>query len=175
MYTNVKNFIYHLFLLLASLSSISSKIRIILVIKIWSGLKALWRMWRYVCYLFCWKCLVLFTHIFFWAKLDFCTGFAWQGFCSGGATGEASVRSCEKLPLPLRKTMPVDPKTDPWLAKAKTISDSSSPSVITYLRRGENLCKRNSSWKKKWEYVRETAMQTPRSMKKEGEEALHVP
>jgi len=44
MYTNVKNFIYHLFLLLASLSSISSKIRIILVIKIWSGLKALWRM-----------------------------------------------------------------------------------------------------------------------------------
>jgi len=36
------------------------------------------------------------------------TGFAWQGFGSRGATGEASVRSCEKLPLPLRKTMPVD-------------------------------------------------------------------
>jgi len=41
-----------------------------------------------------------------------CYGFAWQGFCSGGAIGVASVRRCEKLPLRLIKPVPGGSKTD---------------------------------------------------------------
>jgi len=65
-----------------------------------------------------------------------CYGFAWQGFGSGGATGLASVRSCEKLPPCLTEPVPVGSKMYPLLAKAKPISDGGSASVITYLRRG---------------------------------------
>jgi len=37
--------------------------------------------------------------------------------------------------------MPAGSKIDPLLAKAKTISDSGSASVITYLRRGKKTCR----------------------------------
>ena len=67
-----------------------------------------------------------------------CIGFAWQGFGSGGATGMASVRSCQKLPLCPTEPMPAGSKTDPPLAKAEPISDGGSASVITYLRRGKS-------------------------------------
>jgi len=52
-----------------------------------------------------------------------------------GATGVASVRSCWKLPLCLMELMPGGSKMDPLLAKAETISNSGSASMITYLRR----------------------------------------
>jgi len=48
----------------------------------------------------------------------------------------ASVRSYEKLPPCLIKPVPAISKTDPPLAKAKTVSDGGSASVITELRRG---------------------------------------
>jgi len=70
-----------------------------------------------------------------------CYGFAWQGFGSRGATGVASVRSCEKLPPCLIKPVPAGSKTDSLLAKAKAISNGGSASVIMYLRRGrKKLC-----------------------------------
>ena len=54
---------------------------------------------------------------------------------AGGATGVASVRSCQKLPLCLIEPMPAGSKTDPPLAKAKPISTS----VITYLKRKKTV------------------------------------
>jgi len=63
-----------------------------------------------------------------------CTGFVWQGFGSRGATGVASVRSCQKLPLCLIEPVPVSSKMDPPLAKAKPVSNDGSTSGITYLR-----------------------------------------
>jgi len=48
----------------------------------------------------------------------------------------ASVRSCKKHPPCLIKPVQDGSKTDPPLAKAKSISDSGSTSVITYLRKG---------------------------------------
>jgi len=54
---------------------------------------------------------------------------------------------------------------DPLLAKA--ISNSGSTTVITYLRRGET-CGETAVEREKWDYVRETTLQTPRSMKEGG-------
>jgi len=42
-----------------------------------------------------------------------------------------SVRSCEKLPPYLIEPLPASSKTDPLLAKAKSISDGGSASGIT--------------------------------------------
>ena len=58
---------------------------------------------------------------------------------AGGATGVASVRSCQKLPLCPIEPMPAGSKTDPQLAKAEPISDGGSASGITDLRRGKKL------------------------------------
>ena len=55
------------------------------------------------------------------------------------------------------------------LAKAKPISDSGSASVTAYLRRGKTAEKRKSCSREEWD-VRETTMQTQRSVKKEREE-----
>ena len=69
-----------------------------------------------------------------------CIGFAWQGFGSGGATGVASVRSCQRIsPCPI-EPMPAGSKTDPPLAKAEPISNGGSVSGITDLRRGKKTC-----------------------------------
>ncbi|KAK4810988.1 hypothetical protein QYF61_014460 [Mycteria americana] len=57
-----------------------------------------------------------------------------------GATGVASVRRRQKLPLCPTEPVPASSKMDPPLAKAEPISDSGSASVITYLRRGKNCC-----------------------------------
>ena len=69
-----------------------------------------------------------------------CIGFAWQGFGSGGATGVASVRRCQKLPPCWTEPVPAGSKMDPPLAKAEPISNIGSISVITYLRKGKNCC-----------------------------------
>jgi len=62
-------------------------------------------------------------------------GFVWQGSGSKGATGVASVRSCQKLPQCSMEPVPAGSKTDLLLVKAEPISDGGSASVITYLRR----------------------------------------
>ena len=64
-------------------------------------------------------------------------------------------------------------KTDLLLAKAKPISDGGSASVITYLRRGKYCCA-TAVGRQEGEDVRGTTLQTPRSVKKEGEEVLQV-
>jgi len=69
-----------------------------------------------------------------------CTGFVWQGFGSGGATGVASVKSCQKLPPSPTELVPAGSKTDLPLAKAKPISDCGSASGITYLKRKKTPC-----------------------------------
>jgi len=69
-----------------------------------------------------------------------CIQFSWQGFGSGGATGVASVRSCEKLPPCPTEPTPASSKMDLLLARAEPISDSSSASVRTHLRMGRKPC-----------------------------------
>ena len=59
------------------------------------------------------------------------TGFGCQGFGSGGATGAACVRSCQKLPPCPMEPVPAGSKTDLPLPKAKPISDGGSAPVIT--------------------------------------------
>ena len=68
--------------------------------------------------------------------------------------------------------MPASSKMDPLLAKAKPISNGGSASGITDLRRG----KKNPAVEQQPERggVRKTTLQTPRSVKKEGEEVLQV-
>jgi len=46
------------------------------------------------------------------------------------------VRSCEKLPLCLIKSVLAGSKTDSPLLKTKPVGDGGSASVITYLRKG---------------------------------------
>jgi len=71
------------------------------------------------------------------------TGFAWPGFGSGGATGGASVRSCQKLPLCPTEPTPAGSKMDLLLAKAKPISYCGGTSGITQLKRGEKILHSN--------------------------------
>ncbi|KAM9590885.1 uncharacterized protein ACIBXB_005925 [Morphnus guianensis] len=61
--------------------------------------------------------------------------------------------------------MPAGSKLDLPLTKANPISDGGSTSGITYLRR--ETCSGGGDWN-----VRETPMQIPRSVKKEGEEVM---
>jgi len=65
------------------------------------------------------------------------TGFAWQGFDSGGDAGVAAVRSCWELPPCLMEPVPAGSKMDQPLAKAEPSSDSGSASGIKCLRRGK--------------------------------------
>jgi len=58
--------------------------------------------------------------------------------------------------------MPAGSKTDPSLAKAKPISNGGSASVVTYLRRRATKCSRIEEQ----EYLRETTLKTPKSVKK---------
>jgi len=81
------------------------------------------------------------------------------------------VRICQKLPLCLIMPVLAGPKMDPLLAKAEPISNGGSTSVITYLRRGrKKLWVRQQLEREESDNVKETALQTPRSLKKEGEE-----
>ena len=115
------------------------------------------------------SCLLMYTHLY--NSLSLGSRTAWQGFGSSGAAGVASMKSCKKPPLCSTEPMPASSKMDLPLAKAEPISDSDSTSVITYLRRGKKKKQNDScSRREESEYVRETTLQTPMSMKKEGEE-----
>jgi len=70
-------------------------------------------------------------------RIKRCIGFSWEHFGSGGTTGEASVRSCEKLPPCLIKPVPAGSKMDPLVPKAEPVSDGGSASGVKYLRTGE--------------------------------------
>jgi len=62
---------------------------------------------------------------------------------------------------------------DPPLAKAEPIRDTSSASVIAYLRKCAKCHAANV--KQERENVRETALQTSRSVKQEREEVFQAP
>ena len=88
----------------------------------------------------------------------------------------AFVRSCYKLPLCHMEPMPAGSKMDPPVAKAEPSSDGGGASGITYLRREKKLlCNSNCSWREERKHVRETTLQTSRSVKKEWEEMLQAP
>jgi len=81
------------------------------------------------------------------------------------------MRRCRKLPPCPIDPVPVGSKMDPQLAKP--ISNGDSTSVITCLRMRKNHCTTAARIDDR-EYVRETTLQTPRSVKKEGEKALQA-
>jgi len=103
-----------------------------------------------------------------------CMRFVWQGFGSRRATGLAFVRRCQKLPPCLTEPVPAGSRMDLLLAKAKTISDSGRVSEITYLWKGKKTLHNNLQVERGVRQC-ETALQTPRSVKKEAEEVLQVP
>lgn len=73
---------------------------------------------------------------FVWRRfLSSCFGFAWICFGSREATEVASVRTCQKLPPCPIEPMPAGSKTDQALAKAISVSDSSSE--MTFSGRGK--------------------------------------
>ena len=89
-------------------------------------------------------------------------------------TGVASVRSCQKLLQCLAEPRPARSRTDPLLAKAEPSSDGSNASD-NRLKEKKVLCRSNCSQRRAgWEYVRGTALQTPRSGHKEGQEVLQA-
>ncbi|XP_017926942.1 microtubule-associated protein 9 [Manacus vitellinus] len=60
-----------------------------------------------------------------------CIEFAWPGFCRRGATGVASVRSCQKLPPCPAEQMPGCSKTDPPRAKAGPVRNGGIDEELT--------------------------------------------
>lgn len=76
---------------------------------------------------------------------------------AGGATGVASVRSCQKLSLCLMDSRAADYKVDPPLVKAKPISNGSSVYGITGVRRGKISF--NCGQREEWEYVRKRPLE----------------
>jgi len=81
---------------------------------------------------------------------------------------------CEKLPPCLIKPVPASSKMDPLLAKAKPISNGGRASGITWLRRGRKNCSETAVEREEQDDVKETTLQTPKSVKKEGEEVLET-
>lgn len=76
-------------------------------------------------------------------------GFVWQDPGSGGSAGMTAMRSWKLRLCPI-KQMWAGSKTDPLVAKAKSINDSGSAFGITCVRKGEeNL--HSSSQRKEWE------------------------
>ena len=62
------------------------------------------------------------------------------------------------------------------MTNEETVSDSDNTSVIAYLRSKKCCCTMaTASRREEWEYLRETTLQTPRSVKKEGKEMLQAP
>jgi len=60
--------------------------------------------------------------------------------------------------------VPASSKANLLLAKAEPIGNGGSTSVMTHLRRRKN----NFTGIEEWEYVRETALQSPQSVQEEG-------
>ncbi|PKU46068.1 hypothetical protein llap_3637 [Limosa lapponica baueri] len=70
--------------------------------------------------------------------------------------------------------MPAGTKTDPLLAKPEPVNNDGDASGITYFRRGKNFSK-TTARREELDYVRETTLQTLRSVKKKEEEVLQAP
>lgn len=106
----------------------------------------------------------------------FVLGLCGQVLVEGWGYRVASLRCCQKLPPCLTEPMPTSYKTDLQMVKAEPIRDGSSTSVIRYLRTKKKLlcrCKCTERREKR-QYVRETTLQTARSLKNEGEKVLQM-
>lgn len=81
-----------------------------------------------------------------------CIGLVWQRLVVGGGYRGGF---CEKL------------------LKASTVPKGANASQLWHnrIKKGGNNCATTCNWREEWENVRETAVQTPRSVK-EGEEVL---
>ena len=106
-------------------------------------------------------------------------GFTWQGFGSRGLGREGCCRGgfCEKTseasPVPLTELVSPCSKMDLKLTKAQPIGNVGTTFEITYLRKCKSAVQQQLG--KGWDNDRETALQTQRSQKNEGEEVLQVP
>jgi len=96
-----------------------------------------------------------------------------QDFGSRRAAGVAPVRRHQKLPPCWTDPAPDSSKMDTLLDKAEPIGDADDSSVITYLRKGKKHCA--ASEREEWENMRQTVLQTQRSVKKEGQEEHQFP
>jgi len=70
--------------------------------------------------------------------------------------------------------MPDGSKTDPLLVKAEPISDGGNASGIPYLRRGQKKKLHDGSQREELDNVREIALQTLSSAKKQRKEVLQA-
>jgi len=77
----------------------------------------------------------------------------------------AAVRSCEKLPPCLIKSVPAGSKMDPPLPKAKPFSDGASAVVLTYLRRG----RKKTAIKWQWNRERSEMMSKKQFCRHQGQ------
>jgi len=103
----------------------------------------------------------------------YCIGFMWQGFGSGETAEVASVRRHQGLSPCRAEPLSAGSKVDLLLAKAMPISNTGGTSAIAYLRKGKKGCV--AAVREECENVRETTLQSPRSVQKEGEEVLQAP
>lgn len=102
--------------------------------------------------------------------------FAWQAFGGVGATGMALVRICWELPQIQWSQFQLASRWARHCSRPSPSAVVGSTSGITNLRKEKSYCTRaNCSWREEWEHVGGTALQTPRSVQKEGQELLPVP
>lgn len=97
-----------------------------------------------------------------------------MGLCGRGATGVASVRSCQKLLPRLTEPLTASSKMNLPLAEAEPISDSGGTSGITYLGRSGGEMHKQKQLEARSKDMRETTLQVPRSVK-EGDKVLQTP
>lgn len=83
----------------------------------------------------------------------------------------SSVRSCLSIGL---GQFPPSFMMNALLAKAEPIRDTGNVSGITYFKMGEKCCTA-ASGSEEWENMRETSLQTPKTLEKQREEVLQVP
>lgn len=107
--------------------------------------------------------------------IPYCLGFVWQGSESGrGYRGGI----CQKLSPCPTEPLPAGSRVDLPLLKAEPVSNGSCTSVKPSLRgRKRDSLHQGSCGQRRAEreYARGTALQTQRSVKKEGKEVLHTP
>lgn len=85
------------------------------------------------------------------------------------------MRRDQNVPLCHTEPVPVTPKGMHPLAKALPTSAAGDICVTTQLRKGKDQCTAAVSERTEKEYVRETVLQTARSVKKEGDRVLQAP
>ncbi|KAJ7425831.1 hypothetical protein WISP_20382 [Willisornis vidua] len=104
-----------------------------------------------------------------------CIGFVLPGSGSDGAAGEASMRSCQKIPPCVVEPMPAGSRMDPPLAKAKAIRNHSNASGITYLRRKKSCCADESCGQRRAEQEHVNNYADTKVSGEGGKEVLQVP